>query len=95
MASPIGDIFGEFMRETLLQTAYLRYEVARLKGLSRDKALSSSVAFMDQNFDFIHSMTEEHGLPWQTLEADLRDKILEITMTDDNPAHIATPKQLG
>ena len=38
------DLFGEFLRETLVQLAYLHYEVARLKGRTHEEALQASQA---------------------------------------------------
>lgn len=63
-----GHLLGEFMRETLLQLSYLRYELAQLKGSSPAEALKHSTSFMDQNFEVIQDMLEQEGMDWNAFE---------------------------
>ena len=74
MMAGFGDVFGEFLRETILHTACLRFEVARLKGQPRDEALDRSVAFIE-SFESVLEMLEREGVSREAFKRDVRGAV--------------------
>ena len=72
-----GDVFGEFMRETILHIACLRFEVARLKGWSKDEALDNSVSFIG-SFESVFEMIEAEGVSRKAFVRDVREAVKEV-----------------
>ena len=72
-----GDVFGEFMRETILHIACLRFEVARLKGWPKGEALDHSVSFIG-SFESVLEMIEAEGVSRKAFVRDVREAVKEV-----------------
>ena len=80
-----GELVGEFMREMFIQLAYLRYEVARLKGETADKALAASAVFMEQGFETMEQLLQFEEMDWQAFQQHVREAVQEMVEKELTP----------